>query len=195
MDKLYETGFFGTSTPISIQRTMWWKISLLFGYRGRDESTKLLFGDIKLVHDELKNLEWDTERGSKTRSGGTAGHQRSFNPTAHQFNTSRCPVKIYKEYMKRRPVEACNPDSRFFLTPIPLERVKGGKWFYTSPLGKNQIGKMLQGALVGHLKAQIQGSCSKISNHSVRKTGICRLLQNDVYPLHVSQLTGHKIAM
>ena len=86
VDKLYETGFFGTSPPISSQRTMWWKISLLFGYRGRDESTKLLFCNIKLVHDELKNedyLEWDTERSTKTRSGGTAGHQRSFNPTAH----------------------------------------------------------------------------------------------------------------
>ena len=28
--------------------------------------------------------------------------------------------------------------------------------------------------------------------NAMRKTGICRLLQNDVHPLHVSQLTGHK---
>ena len=45
---------------------------------------------------------------------------------------------------------------------------------------------------MGQSKAQIQGSRSTISDHSVRKTGTCRLLQNDVHPLHVSQLTGHK---
>ena len=52
---------------------------------------------------------------------------------------------------------------------------------------------MLQGAwnLVGQLKAQ-QTSKSKILYHSVRKTSICCLLQNEVHPLHVSQIRGHK---
>ena len=148
VDRLYETGFFGTATPIAIQRTMWWKISLLFGYRGREESIKIQFGDIKLVYNEIKKeeyLEWDTERGTKTRPGSKAGHQRSFNPTAHQFNTSRCPVQLYKEYVKRRPVEACHPDSRFYLTPIPIERIKGEKWFYATPLGKNKLARCCKG--------------------------------------------------
>ena len=32
----------------------------------------------------------------------------------------------------------------------------------------------------------------KISNHSARKTSIDTLLNNDVHPLHVVQLSGHK---
>ena len=136
-------------------------------------------------------LVWDIERGTKTRTGATHSHQRAFNPIAHEFDGGRCPVKIYKEYVKRRPVEACTPDSRFYLTPIPENRLKPNaeKWFYASPMGKNNIGKMLKG--VDHLVQKV-GSRAKVSNHSVRKTSICRLLQNGVHPVHVTQLSGHK---
>ena len=194
VNKLYETGFFGTNNAISLQRTVWWKLSLLFGYRGCDESSKLHFGDVKIVWDPTKNkecLRWDTERGTKTRTGATQSHQRAFNPTAFQFDGDRCPVQIFKEYVKRRPVEACTPDSRFFLTPIPVNRLQSTseKWFYASPMGKNTIGKMMKG--VENLIQRV-GSRSKVSNHSVRKTSLCRLLQNGVHPIHAAQLSGHK---
>ena len=35
-------------------------------------------------------------------------------------------------------------------------------------------------------------SLSKVANHSARKTSISTLLNNDIHPLHVSQLSGHK---
>ena len=38
----------------------------------------------------------------------------------------------------------------------------------------------------------IECSRSKISNHSARKTSITTLLNNNVHPMHVSQLSGHK---
>ena len=147
-------------------------------------------------------LVWDTERGTKTRTGATNSHQRAFNPTAFAFD-QRCPVEIFREFTRRRPVEACTPDARFYFTPIPVNRLKVGteKWFYGSPMGKNSIGKMLQGvdSLINEIHAttnsgtpMIKTSKSKVSNHSVRKTSICRLLQNKVHPLHVAQLSGHK---
>ena len=84
---LYETVFFGTHEPIALQRTVWWKLSLQFGYRGCQESTKLQFGDIKLMSDGngKECLIWGTERGKKTRTGKNKSHQRQFNPTAHVF--------------------------------------------------------------------------------------------------------------
>ena len=35
VDQLYETGFFGVSNAIALQRTVWWKLSLLFGWLSR----------------------------------------------------------------------------------------------------------------------------------------------------------------
>ena len=141
---LYETGFFGTHEAVALQRTVWWKLSIQFGYRGVQESTKLQFGDVKLTCDNGKEcLIWDTERGTKTRTGATRSHQHRFNPTAHVFDS----------------VEASQPDSRFYLTPIPTTRLNktanpDQKWYYASPMGKNSIGKMLRGAekLIGQLK-------------------------------------------
>ena len=65
-------------------------------------------------------------------------------------------------------------------------------WYYNRPLGKNKLGEFLNKAS-SHLPSQSSTtSRSKISNHSVRKTAITTLLENNVDPLHVSQLSGHK---
>ena len=46
IDKLFSKGYFGTKDAQTLQRTMWWHISLHFGFRARDESRKLKWGDI-----------------------------------------------------------------------------------------------------------------------------------------------------
>ena len=44
------------------------------GMRGRDENTKLKFGDFQHIIDENgKYIQWCFERGSKTRPGEVAG--------------------------------------------------------------------------------------------------------------------------
>ena len=40
IDKLYNAGYFGTTSPLSLQRNMWWILTLSCGFRGRDESRK-----------------------------------------------------------------------------------------------------------------------------------------------------------
>ena len=37
---LFEIGEFGDANPVSLQRTVWWLLSLHFGFRTRDESRK-----------------------------------------------------------------------------------------------------------------------------------------------------------
>ncbi|CAH3026737.1 unnamed protein product, partial [Porites evermanni] len=39
-DALFEAGEFGDSNPGALQRTVWWFLSLHFGFRARDESRK-----------------------------------------------------------------------------------------------------------------------------------------------------------
>ena len=47
-DLLFTTNQFGDHDPEVLQRTVWWVLSLHFGFRARDESRKLRWGDISL---------------------------------------------------------------------------------------------------------------------------------------------------
>ena len=58
-----------------------------------------------------------------------------------------------------------------------------------SPLGKNEIGKFLSKAAE---KAGIKQGGVKISNHSVRKTHVGRLLDANTPEIFVAQSSGHK---
>ena len=75
-----QAGEFGDSNPVALQRTVWWFLSLHFGFRARDESRKLRWGDVQLQqqNDGQEVLVWLAERGTKTRHGQERGHQRVF---------------------------------------------------------------------------------------------------------------------
>ena len=111
-DLLFEKGLFGDHEPEVLQRTVWWALSLHFGFRARDESRKLKWGDIALDidPDNGKGRVWKSERGSKTRHGD--GLQRAFFPTAQATNNHRCPVRLFKAFASHRPEAAKAPPSR-----------------------------------------------------------------------------------
>lgn len=191
-DKLWAEGEFGNSNPVSLQRTMWWFLSLHFGFRARDESRKLRWGDVILEKDvETGNniLVWRTERGTKTRTGEKEnGHSRSFNPTIQATNSDRCPVKFYHIFKSHRPIEMNTIESPFYLAVKHNRELSDPVWYLKTPLGKNQIGKLMSSAA----KAACISGGKKIANHSVRKTSIGRLLDADVAENYVAQLSGHK---
>ena len=97
-DALFEPGEFGDSNPLLLQRTVWWFLSLHFGFRARDESGKLRWGDVQLQNGQngQEILVWLAERGSKTRHGQEKGHQKALQPKIYATKTERCPVKFYK---------------------------------------------------------------------------------------------------
>ena len=188
-NKLFETGQFGCQEPLALQRTLWWFLSLHFGFRARDESRKLCWGDVSLENDpETGNemLVWKAERGTKTRTGREGGHRREFNPKLQATNTERCPVRYYKLFASKRPESMLNPDSPFFLTVNTKKKNPGDEWYLNRPLGKNEIGNFLSKAAKS---AGIQGN---VKGHSVRKTNIGRLLDANFPEIFVSQLSGHK---
>jgi len=59
-------------------------------------------------------------------------------------------------------------------------------WYLKTPLGKNEIGKFKK---IAAQAASLQGN---ITNHSVRKTCISRLMDAEVPVNYVGQLNGHK---
>jgi hypothetical protein len=91
-DKFFELGLFGKHDPEVLQRTVWWILSLHFGFRARDESRKLKWGDVSISKDPETGSElllWKAERGSKTRHGD-GQHQRAllFIPQRKQPTTN-----------------------------------------------------------------------------------------------------------
>ena len=57
-DELFKSSQFGASCPEALQRTMWWCLSLHFGFRAWDESHKLLSDSVQLQQDPVQNLQW-----------------------------------------------------------------------------------------------------------------------------------------
>ena len=100
-EKLYEAGELGFESPETLQRTMWWHTTLLFGHRGRQESRQLQWSDILLKTDEngQEYLEF-SERLTKTRSGGTSADSRALAPKAfsNKNDPRHCPVETYRTF-------------------------------------------------------------------------------------------------
>ena len=195
IDVLYSKGFFGKHDPWALQRTVWWVTGLHFGFRARDEARKLKWGDIAVVKEANgeERLVFKTERGTKTRTGEKPhGSKRKFDPPAYATGTERCPVGLYRFFEAQRPKAMNEVGSPFFLA-INTRGWNNSKssWHLEAPLGKNTIGSFLSEARA--LLEQDTGSSSgKVSNHSCRKTGITRMLEADVPPHLVAQLSGHK---
>ena len=192
VDKLYETSYFGAENDEALQRTIWWSVPLHSGFRARDESRKLQWGDIKVDKDAKGHemLVWNKERGTNIRTGEKAQADKGkFPPIATATGSSRCPVKLFKMFECHRSDAMKQPESPFFLA-IKRNLTPGDQiWYYDSPLGKNKVGEILTKA---RAILDTNQSAGKISNHSLRKTTVARLPDNDDDPIFVSQLTGHK---
>ena len=117
------------------------------------------------------------------------GHQRAFQPKVYATKTESCPVKFYKTFKSHRPVEMNQPESPFYLAVRQKRSSQDQLWYMRSPLGKNEIGKFLSTAAQN---AGLHREGKRVSNHSVRKTCISRLLDADIPENFVAQLTGHK---
>ena len=68
---LFDKGYFGRNHPLNLQRAVWYVFTVSFGYRARQESRALQFGDVKvgIAPSGKRHLVWDTEHGTKTRTG------------------------------------------------------------------------------------------------------------------------------
>ena len=188
-DKLWDEGQLGCHSPISLLKTVWFNNTLHFGWRARDEHRKLQQGDLQLKKEEgpsgREYVMWVTERGSKTRTGAKDKMpERHFNPRMYATNTERCPVKMYKTYLDRIPESKRSTDSPFYLAYIC--KPKTTVWYKASPLGINSLGNFMKDMAA---KASLEG---RHTNHSARRTMITKLRHENINPLDIAQLSGHK---
>ena len=182
---LWTTAALGDATASSTQNTMWYLFSKLFGWRGRDESRQLCWGDVTLTLDESGTgvLSFN-ERTTKTRSGQAGGSLREFVPKIWPNNTTaRCPIAIYKKFESKRPAKCKSPDFPFFLT---ICHRPGDEWYFPVPMGERYLGNRMAEI------TKAAGLVEHFTNHSVRKTGITQLVHAGIHPNQVAQLSGHR---
>ena len=145
-----------------------------------------MLGDFHLSEDDkgTEYVEFSIERGTKTRNGCEWQQERAFNPRMYATGTERCPVHHFKKYVSLRPVNANESESPFHLATAnsPNENA----WYKNQPLGIHSLSKFMKTMAVN------AGLHGRKTNHSARKTMVTRLVQSNIHPLHVAQLSGHK---
>ena len=149
-----------------------------FGWRARDEHRKVLLGDLEIRQEEggerREYIIWKTERGSKTRTGGKEfGAERYFSRRIFSTGGDRCPVKLFKTFLVRRPPDVMKPDSPLYLAVVKSPKTE--VWYKRQSLGIHSLGQT-----------------TPHTNHSARRTMITALRHENVSPLDISQLSGHK---
>ena len=189
IQKLWDEKQLGCHTPQSLLRTVWFNNTMFFGWRARDEHHRVKYGDIKIKCEDgpegREYVEWIIERGSKTRTGEPEFvPDRTFNPKMFATDGPRCPVKIFKEYLARRPPEMASADSPLYLASIvkPSSHI----WFKKQPLGKNSLGSFMKSM------SEAAGLSGKHTNRSVRGTMISTLRKENVEPLNIIALAGQR---
>jgi len=190
MLNLFQKNYFGTASPDAVLRTLRWFVSINFGFRRRDEARQLAWGDVQIEHDLGRNLDylvWYKERSRKRAQGRESDDYSGFSPRMYETKGERCPLNYFRQFATHRPQEANNPDSPFFLQALKCATVNDDIWYLNKPLGKNELGTILSKA---SQVCDFKGK--KVANHSVRKTGIGRLLDANVPEIFVAQHSGMK---
>ena len=190
----------GDIDPEVLQQTKWFFVTVGLGFRGRQESRQLKWGDLEIRKDDLTGelrLVWCCERLAKMRRGQRGAAELRKYDTFLVENTQmpeRCPIRLYKKFAEKRPADFNTPDAPFFLCvnhPIAILKSEGWKkpgapWYKRIPMGVNMIGKFMK---VIAKMADVEG---RKTNHSLRRTSIQRLRGANVPPNLTIQLTGHK---
>ena len=153
---------------------------------GIDEHRRMTWEDVELKETSDGTYIEYTERATKTRKG--TGPGRSFTPkifcTCEEERNPLCVVELYRTYQLKRA--GINHEAFYLAVNYAGEAGNATRWYKNQPLGVHSISSMMKDASEAGLSGK------RITNHSGRKTGIKRLLDENMPPQYIEQLTGHK---
>ena len=142
VDQLYTVCQLGADNAKSLQNTMWYILVSQFGMRPGVEMRNLCWGDVQVGCDPdgTEYLIYIQEGQTKTRTDTNPRDVRKVKPRAYETpeTPSKCPVRLYRLYTSKRPVEMNEPDSPFFLS-INVYPKKDGQWYKRNGMGINKI--------------------------------------------------------
>lgn len=145
INELWECKELGEHTPKSLQNTLFFYFTSGFGFRGCNENKQLKWGDISLKesNEGIEYLEFQ-ERLTKTRNGEEGSTVRYFHPKIFATDSDRCPIRMYKAFREKRPIQMCEPDSPFYLSAKTKLKSHDPTWYSTSAMGKNTLAQIMR---------------------------------------------------
>ena len=181
---LWSKGLLGNQSPKSLIGTMWFLLTQHFGLRGCQEHHDMFVEDFSFNKDD-NGVEYVTyeENPTKTRQGGLRKKRRVVQPKMFATGGPRCPVKLMKNFLSRRP-DDMKSSGPFYLAVI--ERPKSQVWYKRQRMGIHSINSFMKSMAT---QAEIEGK--KLTNHSARKTLVKKLKAANQPRSAIIGVTGH----
>ena len=158
-----------------------------FGLRGRQEHHSMNVEDFVFRSDDSGNEYLMFAEGvTKTRQGGTHQKERVIKPKMFATGGERCPLKLFREFVARRPIEL-QQKGPFYLAII--ENPVSNTWYKKSRLGVNSLDSIMK-RMVKSMPV-LAKSNKKLTNHSGRHTVVKKLKRSKVPKSEIIGITGH----
>ena len=104
-EQLWQSGQFGYHSPMSLINTLRWLLTPHFGLRGRQEHHSMKIEDFTFKKHNGFTYVTFSEGITKTRQSGLREKYRVQIPKMFETRNDRCPVKIFRTYLARRPAD------------------------------------------------------------------------------------------
>ena len=106
---LWEAEKFGSKTPDqALISSMWWRLTQLFGLCDRQEHHAMKMEDFQLCKKwrryGVRAVYWSSNNDQTWRQGGLQSKNRDFQPHMFSVGGERCPVALFKQFVKQRPL-------------------------------------------------------------------------------------------
>ena len=196
IEKLYASKCLGIESPQAAINTLWLNLTIHFGLCGGKQQRELCWGDVKLKQtpDGKEYLEYSHEKQTKTRTGSGPRDTRKIKPrkySAPDLPAKRDPVRVYKFYASKRPESMKTDDSPFYLAlnNIQPSSLSAKPWYKVQPIGVNKLNSLLKD-MVNEARLGLENK--RLTNHSARKHLVQKLNDNEIPPIQIMQITGHR---
>ncbi|XP_019624428.1 PREDICTED: uncharacterized protein LOC109470090 [Branchiostoma belcheri] len=172
LQKLFDTRTLGTSTPVSLQRLVWFYFTIHFHVRTSDEWLRLKKEDLTLHEDLTLQDQLGKEKAYFTlRRPGREYIQ--LEDRMYAAGGKLCPVAVTKLYLKK-----LNPFcSSLFQKPVRgTHQPRKGRWYKDHPPGQNYISFMMKGI------SEDAGLSLNYTNSRIRNTTRQDLVSAGIFP-------------
>ena len=190
-EQLWKLKVLGSNNPKSLNYTIFYLISQQFGTRGCQEHHQLRVEELKFVSDpsgKTLYVEW-VEGLTKTRQGGLSKTERRLPQKMFAHGGSRCPVKFLELLITKRP-QKLRSSGPLYLRP--LESPHTDVWYSLQPVGIQTINAYMKNTAK---LANLDITNKKFTNHSIRKTAVCKLQKAGVSNDKIIAVTRHRNEM
>ena len=184
-EKLWETGVLNTSTPVGLQRAVFYYVGKVCCIRGGEEQRNLKHSQFKRYSNPDRYIY--SEHGSKNHNGGFFQldvEKKNVSIFRNEEAGKRCLVDLLDNYLKRLSPGAIEKEL-FYCKPLENFR-KDGPWYCVQPRGKHYLNNMVKAMFS---EAKISGD---FTNHSLRATGATELFQSEAPEKVIQGITGHR---